>query len=220
MGMNLTIDFDFDAFEEEVYGTARVVLPKLQRDRRGESFYTFNFLMGEVTDNVSMVAITEEELERLARRELQRDDRYYDLPYDDFKTYLRHRWYDYAIRVYPYDESEFARQFAKANDMLYEQSKHIIEMAMELVDDGDVDEDDYDDYVNENYHEPVEDRLKSVLQGLDKDGVSEMTNQRVSVHVGIQHPVHLDDLLPGPFYELNPPQSFQRYENDEEVYKR
>ena len=220
MDSNLTIDFDFDAFEEEVYAAARLVFTELQRERRDETFYTFNFLMGQVTDNVSIIANTEEELELYARREVKRDNRYLDLPYGDFKIFSRHLWHNFAVSVFPNDNGEHARRFARTNDMLYEQADYLIEMAMDLVDEGDVDSDDYDDYVSENFDEPVEERLIKVLQRLDKEGLFEMTNRRENIHLGIQHPVDFDDTLPGPFFELNPPESRQRYEQDRAVFQR
>ena len=220
MSIVLTIDFDFDAFEEEMYDAARAVFAELQRERRDETFYTFNFLMGQVTDNVSIIANTEEELERCARREIQRSDRFLDRPYDEFKTFSRHLWHDFAITVFPNDSSEHARRFAKANDMLYRQSQYLIETAMELEDEGDIDSDDYDDFVNENFDEPVESKLVSVMKRLDKESLFEMTNKRENVHIGIQHPVDFNDSLPGPFYELNPPESCRLYERDAAVFQR
>ena len=220
MSFDLTIDFDFDAFEAEVYAAARAVFSELQRERRDETFYTFNFLMGQVTDNVSIIANTEEELERHARGEIQRDNRYLDLPYDDFKTFSRHLWHNFAITVFPNDDSQHARRFAKLNDMLYEQSDYLMEMEMELVDEGDINEDEYEDFVNENFDEPVEARLTAVLQRLDNEGLFEMTNLRENIHIGIQHPVDFDAYLPGPFYELNPPASCQSYEQDAAVFQR
>lgn len=220
MEINLTIDFDFDAFEAEVYAAARAVFTELQRERRDETFYTFNFLMGQVTDNVSIIANTEEELELYARREVQRDKRTLDLPYSGFKVFSRHLWHNFAITVFPNDKGEHAKRFAKANDMLYEQSEYLIEMAMELVDEGDVDEDDYDDFVRERFDEPVEERLIKVLQRLDKEGVFEMTNRRENIHLGIQHPVDYSDILPGPFFELNPAKSCRRYKQDAAIFQR
>ena len=220
MATQWEIDFDFDAFEAEVYAAARAVFSELQRERRDESFYTFIFLMGQVTDNVSIIANTEEELDLYARRETQRDNRYLDLPYNDFKTFSRLLWHNFAITVFPNDDSEHARRFAKANDMLYAQSDYLMNMAMELVDEGDIDDDEYEDFVNENFDEPVEARLAAVLQRLDNEGLFEITNLRENIHIGIQHPVDFDAHLPGPFYELNPPASCQRYDQDTAVFQR
>ena len=220
MSFDQKIDFDFDAFEAEVYVAARAVFSELQRERRDETFYTFNFLLGQVTDNVSIIANTEEELDRHVRRETQRDNRYLDLPYNDFKIFSRHLWHNFAITVFPNDDSDHAKRFAKANDMLYAQSDYLMETAMELVDEGDIDDDEYEDFVNEQFDEPVEERLAAVLQRLDNEGLFEMTNLRENIHVGIHHPVDFDAHLPGPFYELNSPASCQRYEQDTAVFQR
>lgn len=215
----LQIDFDFDAFEQATYEAARVFFRKLQMDRSDETFYSFSFLLGQVTENISIVVDTEEALEARARAEFQRDGRYGGLPYQDFKTYMRFLWNEQTC-FYPYEDSEFAGQFSTVNDMLYAQSEELTEMEMELVDEGDVDEDDLEDYLNDNYHEPIEERLKSALRRLDEEGLFALTNARERVHIGLLHPVPPDDILPGPFTELNNPDSCRRYEEDAAVYQR
>ena len=218
--INLTIDFDFEAFEAEVYAAARAIFTELQQEHRDEVFYTFNFLIGQATDNISIIANTEEELERCTQRKMRRDNRYLDLPYDDFKTFSRHLWHNFAITVFPTDDSEHAKRLEKANDMLYAQSNYLVEREMELEDEGDVDADEYEDFVNENFDEPVEARLVTVLQRLDNESLFEMTNLRENIHIGLQHPVDFDAYLPGPFYELNPPASCQSYEQDTVLFQR
>lgn len=42
MDFEFTVSIDFDAFEKEVYGAARVMFAKLQEDRSDEVFYSFN----------------------------------------------------------------------------------------------------------------------------------------------------------------------------------
>jgi len=61
------IDFDFDAFESEVYGAARVKFTGLHRGMSSDTFYSFNFC----TADAYIVVFTQEGLENTVRRERQ-----------------------------------------------------------------------------------------------------------------------------------------------------
>ena len=219
MSMNLTIDFDFDAFEEEVFAAARVVFAELQRERRAESFYTFNFVTGDVMQHVNLYVNTEEELERFCRSEVQRDDRYLDVPFEAFKTYWRYHPPS-LILVDSGSNSEFGKRFAKTNDLLWALRSQVEDLEDELLDDEEVDEDDYYNAVYETVDEPLTERLKSVLRRLDGEGAFEITNGRENIHLGVIQSNWDYDMLPGPFDELNPPKSCQRYERDAAVFRR
>ena len=219
MCIDLTIDFDFDAFEAEVYEAAHVVFAKLQRDYSNETFYTFNFCVGDVMQNVYIIVNTEQELERFARGALPNDDRYLDVPFEDFRTYWRYQMPSY-MGIDGKSDSEFAKRFAKANDMLWSLNEAINDLEDDLLESEKMDEDDIFDYLYENFYEPISDRLARVLQRLDKEGAFELTNRRENIHLGVLESTWFDDDLPGPFLELNPPQSCRKYEEDEVIYKR
>jgi hypothetical protein len=42
----------------------------------------------------------------------RRDNRYLDLPCNDFKIFSRYHWLNFAIHVFPNDDSAHARRFA------------------------------------------------------------------------------------------------------------
>ncbi|MCY4064149.1 MAG: DUF4303 domain-containing protein [Chloroflexi bacterium] len=216
---DLTIDFDFDGFEEEVYAAARAVFAKLQNDRSDELFYTFNFCTGDVTQDVVIYVNTEEELDRFARSELQRDDRYLDVPFEDFRTYWRYQPSSLML-IYGKSEAEFAKRFAKANDMLWALKSQIEEMEDELLDDDELDEDDYYEALFETVYEPIEERLKSVLRRLDNESAFEITNTRRNIHLGVMQSNWDYDMLPGPFEDINPTESCRRYEQDAAIFQR
>ena len=92
MSFDLTIDFDFDAFEAEVYTAARNVFLKLQQEYSNETFYTFNLVTGNILQYVNVFVSTEEELTRNAADELKTriyfGDRMPSL--EDRKCHLRH----------------------------------------------------------------------------------------------------------------------------------
>ena len=118
-------------------------------------------------------------------------------------------------------DNEFAKNFESANDMLWTQWNQIEEFSLEFLDDEDNDEDDFDDAVYDAYHESVESSLKKVLRRLDKESVFEMTNKRENIHLGVlQGSWSYDEMLLGPFQDLNPPVSCQRYEQEEVVFQR
>ena len=118
-------------------------------------------------------------------------------------------------------DNEFAKNFESANDMLESQWNLIEDFSLEYLDDEDNDEDDFDDAVYDAYHESVESSLKKVLRRLDKESVFEMTNKRENIHLGVlQGSWRYDEMLQGPFQDLNPPKSCQRYEEDEVVFQR
>lgn len=219
MSIDLTIDFDFDAFEAEVYAAARAVFAKLQRDYSNETFYTFNLVTGDVMQDVYMYVNTEEELERFVRREVLRDERYRDVPFEDFRTYWRYHPPSLML-IYSKTDSEFAKRFAKANDMLWALRNQIENLEDGLLDDDEVDEDDYYDTVYETVDEPITERLKSVMRRLDNEGAFEITNKRENIHLGVIQSKWDYDTLPGRFDDINPAESCRRYEQDEVTFQR
>lgn len=218
MSFDLTIDFDFDAFEEEVFAAARAVFDEIQQERRDETFYTFNFVTGDVMQDLHMFVNTEEELVRQVHREIQRNELYMHLPFENLKSYLRYHPSS-LIQIDRDSDSEFARYFAKANDMLWALKSQIEEMEDELLDDDEVEEDDYYDAVCETVDEPIAERLMSVLRRLDAEGAFEVTNERERIHLGVLQSQWDYDTLPGPFHEINPSESCRRYAHYAEVFR-
>ncbi|MCY3781604.1 MAG: DUF4303 domain-containing protein [Chloroflexi bacterium] len=219
MDFDLNVEFNYDAFEQATYEAARVIFPMLQRERSDETFYTFNFDTGQLVQYVAILVNTEEELERQTRRELQKDDKYLDVPYADFKTFWRHHWFDFIL-VYSQNNEEFAKRFKTTNDMLWSLTTQLDELEDELLEDEDVDEDELYEYVFDNIHDPIRDRLARVLQRLDKEGIFELTNKRENIHLGLHDSNWPRDTLPGPFADLNPEESCRRYEQDKLVFDR
>ncbi len=218
MNINLTIDFDFDAFEAEVYTAARVVFAKLQRDYSNETFYTFNFVTGDVMQDLHMLVNTEEELVRRVRREIQRNELYMHLPFENLKSYLRYHPSSF-IQIDQDSDSAFSKFFAKSNDMLWALSSQIEKLEDELLEDEEADEEDYYDSVYETVDEPITARLMSVLRQLDAEGVFKITNERERIHLGLLQSQWDYDALPGPFHEINPPASCRRYAHYAEVFR-
>ena len=219
MSFNITVDFDFDAFEAEVYAAARAVFSELQRERRDETFYTFNFCTGDVMQDVYLYVNTEEALDRFVQREVQRDDRYLDVPYQDFRTYWRFQPSS-LILIDSDTNNEFSKRFHKANSMLWALKSQIEDLEDELLDDEEVDEDDYYDALFDTVYEPIEERLKNVLRRLDNEGAFEKTNSRENIHLGVIQSNWDYDMLPGPFDDINPAESCRRYEQDENTFQR
>ncbi len=162
---------------------------------------------------------TEEELERQTRSELQKDDKYLDVPYADLKTFWRHQWFDFIL-VHSRKSEEFAKRFKVTNDMLWSLATQLDELEDELLEDEDVDEDDLEEYTLDEIHDPIKDRLTQVLQRLDREGIFELTNKREYIHLGLHDSNWPRDTLPGPFADLNPPESCRRYEQDNLVFDR
>lgn len=160
----------------------RAVFDEIQQERRDETFYTFNFVTGDVMQDLHMFVNTEEELVRQVHREIQRNELYMHLPFENLKSYLRYHPSS-LIQIDRDSDSEFARYFAKANDMLWALKSQIEEMEDELLDDDEVEEDDYYDAVYETVDEPIAERLMSVLRRLDAEGAFEVTNERERIHL-------------------------------------
>ena len=228
MDFNFTISTDFDALEEEVYGAARAMFAKLQRDRSDETFYTFNLCTGDVMQHVYILVNTEEELERSARSELQYDDSYLDVPFSDFKTYWRHQGPCF-IMVYSRTDGEYEKHFARANDMLASLEREIDKIHDRVLEErnlsfldieGALLSNDFIHYVVDNIYPLIQNRLKNALKRLDNEGAFESTNKRENVHLGVLESTWTYDELPGPFYDINPPESCRRYEQDEGIFHR
>ena len=111
------IDFDFAAFESEVYGAARVKFTSLHREMSSETIYSFNFCTADVYQHVYIVVFTQEGLEATVRRERQYHERYRIVSYEDLKNYFRYAP-ESSYFISPGLDTEFARLFKKANDML------------------------------------------------------------------------------------------------------
>ena len=218
MDIKLEIDFDFDAFEEEVYEAARVVFRKLQQDRSDETFYTFNFVTGDVMQDLHMLVNTEEELVRRVRREIQRDELYSHLPFENLKSYLRYHPSS-LIQIGRDSDSEFVRLFAKVNHLLNTLMRQIEDLEDELLEDEEMDEEDYYDAVYETIDEPITAKLMCVLRRLDAESAFEVTNERERIHLGVLQSQWDYDTLPGPFHEINPPESCRRYAHYDQVFR-
>jgi len=205
MGVDFTIDFDFDAFEAEVYSAARAKFTSLHREMSGDTFYSFNFCTADVYQHVYIVVFTQNGLENTVRRQGQYHERYRIVAYEELKNYFRFEP-ESSYFISPGLDTEFARLFEKANDMLMlfhtKISEHFRDPA---IDDSEVFDSLYDPMCAQ-----IRSTLKKVLQRLDREGRFESSNGRADIHNGLLHSAPTDD-WPGPFYDLNPPESCRRY---------
>ena len=217
-GMDFSIDFDFDAFEEASYEAAHEFFSKIQRDRSSEVFYTFNFMIGDVTQYFSICANTEEELERNSRKYLNDWGTFFDgVPLEDVKTYFRHQPFIFLYSV----PSELGRskRLDKVNGMLSTQSELIQTFSRRRL--KRADENRFYSYVEEAYDDRVVMALKNVLRKLDKADSFTMTNRRENVHLGVLSSSALEcEPLLGPFDDINPPLTCQRYQKDADAFRR
>lgn len=218
MGLDFTIDFDFDAFEEAVYDAARQIFAKLQQDRSTETFYTFNFVAGDVLQELRILANTEEELVRRVRDESQYNDLYMHLPFESLKSYLRYHPSS-LIQIGQESDTSFVRLFARAHDLLSTLMLKFEELEDELLESDELEEEDFYDMVYERIDEPITAKLVSVLRRLDHEGAFEVTNLRERIHLGVIQSQWDYDALPGPFYEINPTESCRRYAHYADVYQ-
>lgn len=228
MSFNFKVSMDFDAFEEEVFAASRVLFAKLQQERSDETFYTFNFCTGDVMQHVYLMVNTEEELERFARKELQYKDGYLDVPFEDFKTYWRYHAGSF-IMVYSSTHGDFEKRFGRANGMLEAFERELDEIHDRVLEERNLSffdvaglllSNQFIDYVVDNIYPLIQNRLKNVLRRLDNEGAFELTNNRDKVHLGVLESTWTYDVLPGPFYDLNPPESSKRYEKDKSIFER
>lgn len=215
MSIDFTVDFDFDAFEDAVYEAARQVFAKLQRDFSNERFYTFNLVTGDVSQYVTAFVNSEEELTRNAS--------HLDLPpgaelsLEDRKCLLRHALHSNKFNS---DEngSELDRSFEEASTMLLALQDQLEEIEDRLIEDEGTDEDEFDEFVFDNVHDPIEATLKRVLQRLDQEHSFEATNRRENIHLDVLSSGDLGELM-GPFPDLNPPESCKMYADDVKAYQ-
>ncbi len=215
MDINLTIDFDFDAFEAEVYKAARAVFAKLQRDYGGETFYTFNLVTGDVSQYVTVFVDSEEELTRNAGEEQLSPG--LELSIEDRRYLLRH-----SLRNNKFNTGvtgdEIDSSFSDASNMLLALQTQVEALEDRLIDEEDADEDEFDEFVYETIHEPIEAALKRVMQRLDREGAFEETNARENVHLGVLSSGDRGELL-GPYTDLNPASVCAKYSEDVEAYQ-
>lgn len=178
--------------------------------------------------HVYILVNTEEELDRFARSELQDDERYLDVPFADFKTYWRHQGTCFIL-VYSRTDSDFVKHFARANDMLVALEDEIDRIHDRMLEErnlslsdiaGALLSNDFIQYVVDNIYPLIQNRLKHALKRLDNEGAFELTNKRENVHLGVLESTWTYDELPGPFYDINPPESCRRYEQDALIFHR
>ena len=220
MSFDQTIDFDFDAFEAEVYGAARATFGKLQREYSNETFYTFNLVTGNVLQYVTVFVNTEEELTRNAADALTTRILFGDrLPsLEDRKCHLRHSHHN---TKFDFGETgtEINQSFAKATAMLQALRSQLDDLEERLIEDEGMDEDDYYDQLWDTINEPIDTVLTRVMQRLDAEGIFEATNARKNVHLGILSSADRGELM-GPFPALNPPEVCAQYVEDRKAYER
>ncbi len=209
------IDFDFDVFEQLTYEAAHAIFLKLQQDRHQETFYTFNFLTGDIMHTIYIDVNTEENLERTARTQLREYASRDDVSVEDLKQALRFETFWYiSMKTY---ESDLVGPIG----MLRSLQRQLSELENELlfVHDAEVDEHDFFDYVFDTYDEPIVERLKNVLRRLDNEKLFELTNTRENIHLGLLR-TSAHGELEGPFRDINPPASCERYREDAAAYRR
>lgn len=215
MSFKLTIDFDFDAFEGEVYAVARAVFTKLQRDYSNETFYTFNLVTGDVSQYVTVFVDSEEELTRNASEEKMPPG--LELALEDRRYLLRHSLRNNKFNTGVMGD-EVDNRFSDATSLLLALQTQVEALEDSLIDDENMDDDEFDDFVYEEVHEPVEETLKWVMQRLDREGVFEVTNARENMHLGVLSSGDRGELL-GPFTDLNPASACSKYSEDVTAYQ-
>ena len=216
MSFDLKIDFDFDAFEAEVYAAARIVFSKLQRDYSSETFYTFNLVTGDVSQYVTVFVNTEEELTRQASEYKLPPG--IDLPLVDRRFLLRHSLHTNKFTS-GVTGNEIENEFEKATALLLALQSQLEEQEDLLIEDEGIDEDEFDDILFDSVHEPIADALKRVMQRLDQEGVFVSTNARENVHLGVLSAGDRGELM-GPFADLNPPATCNQYVEDQRASQR
>ena len=220
MSFDLTIDFDFDAFEAEVYTAARNVFLKLQQEYSNETFYTFNLVTGNILQYVNVFVSTEEELTRNAADELKTriyfGDRMPSL--EDRKCHLRHSPHN---TKFDFGETgkEIKKSFSSATAMLQALRAQLDDMEERLIDDEGMDEEDYYNLLWDTIHVPIDMALTRVMKRLDGEGILEATNTRGNIHLGVLSSADLGELM-GPFSYLNPPEACAKYAEDLAAYQR
>ena len=216
MSMQQEIDFDYDAFEEEVFRASLNAFTSLQNDFSHEKFYGFALGSSPNFRWVIPCANTEEGLVRTARRYAKRYANYNfitdaDISFDDLKAYLRPIIGDYDL-LNPYDLS-----FNKANEMISFYSEQVDELYNRYVDDlGEDREDDAFDIIYP-FYERIEDRIVNAIRRLDQQHVFEKTNSRDNIILGFS--IDLGDPETYTIEELNPPHVCEKFKKSLEVRK-
>ena len=205
MSMQPRVDFDYDAFEEEVFRASLKAFTNLQNDFSHETFYGFALGTSSSFVWVTPHANTEEGLVRTAKKYANRDYMA-GISFDDVKAYLRPRISDYDT-IDPYD-----LLLNKASEMISFHSEQVDELYDRYVDDlGEDREDDAFDIIYPLY-ERIEDRIVNAIRRLDQQRIFEKTNSRDNITL-----LFSSDLGDPEVYtveKLNPPQVCEKFIKD------
>ena len=205
MNMQPRVDFDYDAFEEEVFRASLKAFTNLQNDFSHETFYGFALGTSPSFLWVTPHANTEEGLVRTARKYANRDYMA-GISFDDVKAYLRPRISDYDT-IDPYDIL-----LNKASEMISFHSEQVDELYDGYVDElGEDREDDAFDIIYPPY-ERIEARIVNAIRRLDQQHIFEKTNSRDNITLLFSS--DLGDPETYTIEELNPPHVCEKFIKD------
>ena len=211
MNMQPRVDFDYDAFEEEVFSASLKAFANLQNDFSHEKFYGFALGTSSSFVWVTPHANTEEGLARTARK-YANYDYMAGISFDDVKAYLRPNISAYDIPMESYDLS-----FNKASEMISFHSEQVDELYDRYVDElGEDREDDAFDIIYPLY-ERIEARIVNAIRRLDQQHIFEKTNSRDNITL-----LFSSDLGDPELYtveELNPPHVCEKFIKDRQKYR-
>ena len=216
MNMQPRVDFDYDAFEEEVFRASLKAFTNLQNDFSHEKFYGFALGTSPSFLWVTPHANTEEGLARTARK-YANYDYMAGVSFDDMKAYLRPNIGAYDIPMESYDLS-----FNKANEMISFHSEQVDELEDRYIDELGEDREDevFFDIIYPLY-ERIEARIVNAIRRLDQRHIFEKTNSRDNITL-----LFSSDLGDPEVYtveELNPPHVCEKFIKDcqksREVYE-
>lgn len=203
--MQPRVDFDYDAFEEEVFRASLKAFTNLQNDFSHETFYGFALGTSPSFLWVTPHANTEEGLVRTARKYANRDYMA-GISFDDVKAYLRPRISDYDT-IDPYDIL-----LNKASEMISFHSEQVDELYDGYVDElGEDREDDAFDIIYPPY-ERIEARIVNAIRRLDQQHIFEKTNSRDNITLLFSS--DLGDPETYTIEELNPPHVCEKFIKD------
>ena len=205
------VDFDYDAFEEEVFSASLKAFTNLQNDFSHEKFYGFALGTSPSFVWVTPHANTEEGLARAARK-YANYDYMAGVSFDDVKAYLRPNIGAYDIPIDPY-----YLLLNKATKMTSFYSKQVDELYDRYVDDlGEDREDDAFDIIYPLY-ERIKARIVNAIRRLDQRHIFEKTNSRDNITLLFSS--DLGDPEGYTVEELNPPHVCEKFTKDRQKYR-